>query len=296
MTPSHDDYDRRRGEPYLRYYEGVTASRNDIEKIVLQFLSARFSQPPASFRNDLDLGAAFSMNDAALRAMISELTRHLGASFKLSEQETAYFSNRVQDSLRTFVGPLTVGQLITLVYDARRPQMFEAPSEKRRQLDLDRQWAEEQHHDSIKKLWLPREEPPAKRPEPAARADSPKPAPQVVKSEYVVWYGTNRRPYNVRNITEGYSAERDSKVHYGSCRIYVPESHKIGSLGSPWWKRLITRTDDRLKLREIKEANSTSFWHQIARRLSKLSAAERHAVIFIHGYNVSFNDAALRTA
>jgi hypothetical protein len=260
MTPDYDDYYRRRRESdYLRYYEGVRPSRNDIEKIVLQFLSARFSQPPANFRNDLDLGAAFSMNDAALRAMISELTRHLGASFKLSEQVTTEFSNRVQDSLKTFVGPLTVGQLITLLYDARRPQtqMFEA--KQRRQLDLDRQLEAKEHDELIEKLRLPQSAPPAKRPKPAARADRPKPAPQVVKSEYVVWYGTNRRRCDASDLRKAYSAERDSKVHYGSCRVYIPEAHKIGSLGSPWWKRLITRTDDRLKLREIKETDATRF-------------------------------------
>ena len=123
-----------------------------------------------------------------------------------------------------------------------------------------------------------------------------RPSPRAVKSEYVVWYGTNRRRYDASDLTKGYSAERDSKVHYGSCRVYIPEAHKIGSLGSPWWKRLMTWTDDRLKLREIKEVSNTSFWHQIALRLSRLSVAERHAVIFVHGYNVSFHDAALRAA
>src|SRR5262249_30757764 len=110
---------------------------------------------------------------------------------------------------------------------------------------------------------------------------------KAIKNEYVVWYGTNRRRYDASDLTKGYSAERDSKVHYGSCRVYIPEAHKIGSLGSPWWKRLITRSDDRLKLRGIKETDSKSFWHQIASQLSRLSVAERHAVIFVHGYNVS---------
>ena len=122
------------------------------------------------------------------------------------------------------------------------------------------------------------------------------PSPRIVKNEYVVWYGTNRRRYEASDLTKGYSAERDSKVHYGSCRVYIPEAHKIGSLGSPWWKRLITRSDDRLKLRGIKETGSTSFWRQIAFRLSRLSVTERYAVIFVHGYNVSFHDAALRAA
>ena len=118
----------------------------------------------------------------------------------------------------------------------------------------------------------------------------------VAKGGYLVWYGTNRRPNNSSDATKCYSAERDSKVHYGMCRVYIPKAHKIGSLGSPWWNWLISGADDRLKLREIKEIQSGSFWRQIASRMSKLSVNERHAVIFIHGYNVCFNDAALRAA
>jgi Alpha/beta hydrolase of unknown function (DUF900) len=141
--------------------------------------------------------------------------------------------------------------------------------------------------------WPPERPSPPERPERRARHE---PAPLAVKSEYVVWYGTNRRPYKTDKIAKGYSAERDSKVHYGSCRVFIPGAHKIGSLGSPWFKRIFTRRDDRLKLREIKETGEASFWQQIARRLSKLDRAKRHAVIFVHGYNVSFNDAALRAA
>jgi esterase/lipase superfamily enzyme len=131
---------------------------------------------------------------------------------------------------------------------------------------------------------------------PPASALPPTATPRLAKGEYTVWYGTNRRPLKVKNITRGYSPDRDSKLHYGFCRIYIPQSHKIGSLGSSWWKRLITRTDDRLKMRKIKEIGSTAFWQQIASRLAKVSIGERHAVIFVHGYNVSFNDAALRAA
>jgi esterase/lipase superfamily enzyme len=132
--------------------------------------------------------------------------------------------------------------------------------------------------------------------EPRTTPRAAPPAERNVEGDYVVWYGTNRRPRSVSDITQGYSSERDIKVHYGSCKVYVPQSHKIGSLGSSFWKRLITRTDDRLKLREIKEFGGTAFWRRIASRLAKARVSERHAVIFVHGYNVSFNDAALRAA
>jgi esterase/lipase superfamily enzyme len=114
------------------------------------------------------------------------------------------------------------------------------------------------------------------------------------QSEYVVWYGTNRSPRNPGNSRSGYSSKRDTTVHYGSCRVNIPDSHKIGSLGSPWWKRLVTWTDDRLGLLDVTEVSGRNFWQNVCLHLGGVS--ERHAVIFVHGYNVSFENAALRAA
>jgi esterase/lipase superfamily enzyme len=119
--------------------------------------------------------------------------------------------------------------------------------------------------------------------------------PPVQKGEYVVWFGTNRRRLE-RDATKGFSSGRDHTVHYGSCRVYIPKSHKIGSIGSPWWRRWFAGNDDRLHLVKISEFNERSFWGQIARRLEGVTADERQALIFLHGYNVSFQEAALRAA
>jgi esterase/lipase superfamily enzyme len=117
-----------------------------------------------------------------------------------------------------------------------------------------------------------------------------------VNAEYVVWYGTNRRPNDAADISKGFSSERDPDVHYGSCRVFIPESHKIGSTGSPWWKRLLTWSDDRLKLLEISSAPASDYWQAISRHLASVAEDDRHAVVFVHGYNVSFEEAALRAA
>jgi hypothetical protein len=115
-------------------------------------------------------------------------------------------------------------------------------------------------------------------------------------AEYLVWYGTNRRPRNPNKPSEGFSALRDSVVHYGSCLVYVPRSHKIGSLGSPLWKRLVTMTDDRLLLRAINALEEKVNWEDIAAHLASIDADDRTALISVHGYNVSFRNAALRAA
>jgi esterase/lipase superfamily enzyme len=125
---------------------------------------------------------------------------------------------------------------------------------------------------------------------------APHPQAQADKAEYVVWYGTNRRPNNPGDADKGYSAKRDDVLHYGSCRVFIPKSHKIGSMGSPWWKRLLTMTDDRLRLLATDELQQSAYWTGIAAQLAAIDADERCALVFVHGYNVSFQDAALRAA
>jgi esterase/lipase superfamily enzyme len=121
-------------------------------------------------------------------------------------------------------------------------------------------------------------------------------AEAATKCTYRVWYATNRRPVDPGDSQKGYTAYRDTSVHYGSCHVFIPAAHKIGSVGSPWWKRLWMWRDDRLRIRLISGLSQERYWSEVSLRLSSLDRAERHALIFIHGYNVSFNDAAIRAA
>jgi len=115
---------------------------------------------------------------------------------------------------------------------------------------------------------------------------------------YPLWYGTNRKPIDASDRSKGFSGERDQQIHYGSCQVSVPKSHKIGSIGSSWWERLKTGTDDRLKLDKssLRELNGDDCWLDIKRALEERDAGERMGLIFIHGFNVSFEAAALRAA
>ena len=115
---------------------------------------------------------------------------------------------------------------------------------------------------------------------------------------YPLWYGTNRKLVDASDVTKGFSSERDTQLHYGSCRVAVPKSHEIGSAGSSWWKRLLTLTDDRLKLdrKSLEVMAENRFWSDVSRALQEHDFGERMALVFIHGFNVSFDEAALRAA
>jgi esterase/lipase superfamily enzyme len=131
---------------------------------------------------------------------------------------------------------------------------------------------------------------------PARRPEEPDDAPTRKDLTYSVWFGTNRQPKDASDYRKGFSGRRDSRMHLGVCKVFVPESHIIGSTGSSWWRRLVKRVDDRLKLTDIKRLKEAKFWEDVKSQLQRLRISDREAVIFIHGYNVSFEDAAIRAA
>lgn len=113
---------------------------------------------------------------------------------------------------------------------------------------------------------------------------------------YPVWFATDRRPAHLGDPSRGFSEKRDETMHFGLCKVSVPKSHKFGSVGSSWWARFIKMTDDRLKLTELSEFEESRFWASLRTSLADWSAGERTGLIFIHGFNVSFEEAAIRTA
>jgi esterase/lipase superfamily enzyme len=113
---------------------------------------------------------------------------------------------------------------------------------------------------------------------------------------YPLWYGTNRRPVNANDPSCGFTTERDERVHYGSCEVAVPKSHEIGSVGSSWWSRIRAWDDDRLKLVKLMALAEFEFWRNAREALARWDVGERRALVFIHGFNVSFEQAALRAA
>jgi esterase/lipase superfamily enzyme len=111
---------------------------------------------------------------------------------------------------------------------------------------------------------------------------------------YPLWYGTNRKPIDPNNISKGFSGNLDDQIHYGACQVPVPKCHKIGAFDADW----LTSTDDRLTLdrTSLQAMMGDSFWANIQAVLQQLNSAERMGLVFIHGFNVSFEEAALTAA
>lgn len=120
--------------------------------------------------------------------------------------------------------------------------------------------------------------------------------PEFSGSCYPVWFGTNRKLLDPTDPDKGFSGEFDDRVHYGKRIVYIPASHKPGELGSPLWRRLLTGTDDRIALGPGTHLAEDAFTRELRSFLASLNPDDQNILVFIHGYNVSFDDAARRAA
>jgi esterase/lipase superfamily enzyme len=116
-------------------------------------------------------------------------------------------------------------------------------------------------------------------------------AESVQGRQVVVWFGTNRR----KNGAGNFLGERAHAVSYGRCLVFVPKDRAAGSLGRGLLGRLIWG-DNRVKVSSTYDLDAPEFWSAVASEIAKLGVEDGHGLIFIHGYQTKFLDAARRTA
>jgi esterase/lipase superfamily enzyme len=121
--------------------------------------------------------------------------------------------------------------------------------------------------------------------------------PETVGGVYPVWFGTNRKP----NATaDGFTNERHHALTLGRVDVFVPETHRFGEIGSSFLTRL-SRFDlrnDRLRVQHLEMQERDDFFCEIqqAMQAARNDGDTPHAVVFLHGYNVSFEETAIRAA
>ena len=112
---------------------------------------------------------------------------------------------------------------------------------------------------------------------------------------YPVWFGTNRKPKS-----DGFTGERFEHITRGRVEVHVPEAHRFGETGAPFWKKLLRfdLRDDTLRIQHVTNLERDAFFSEIGRALqdARASGDAPHALFFLHGFNVSFEEAAIRAA
>ncbi len=110
-----------------------------------------------------------------------------------------------------------------------------------------------------------------------------------------VFYGTDReRTGNVK--PQEFYGRRRGTLEYGIAAVSVPRRHKKGRLESPpWWKPFAEGVPDaHMVLLDLAPLARGQFTTRIREALKDATA--RDVLVFIHGYNVSFAEAARRAA
>ena len=113
---------------------------------------------------------------------------------------------------------------------------------------------------------------------------------------YPVWFGTDRKPIDARNPALGFGPEPDTQLHFGKRIVRIPLSHRPGELGSPLWRRLLTGVDDRITVDPAAVLSADAFVRDVRGFLATLDPADRNVLVFIHGFNTTFDSAAKRAA
>ena len=118
-----------------------------------------------------------------------------------------------------------------------------------------------------------------------------KDAPITAMSVVRIFYATDRKP-----DTGGFGCERDDRLRYGTCDVSIPRDHRMGELEAPSVWRLQFDWDPKhhVTVTAVSERSPARFFAQLRRRTQ---ASTRHeALVFIHGYSVSFEAAVRRSA
>lgn len=112
-----------------------------------------------------------------------------------------------------------------------------------------------------------------------------------------VYFGTDRFLIsNGADALPSFEARRASSVAYGTVDVSIPRNHLVGGLESPSIWRLETEFDPARHVTTLR-VNVTGYDQFVAEMRSKaLNAPTPSVMLFVHGYNVSFEDAARRTA
>lgn len=125
-----------------------------------------------------------------------------------------------------------------------------------------------------------------------AGADSAEPPDHAVVE---VFYATDRDRTGDSNPRKYYGGDR-GELQYGLCRVSIPREHRMGALESPsiWRLEFRRNPDKHVVLLELEEHDRETFLSNLAARVRR--SGSKAALLFVHGYNVTFEDAARRTA
>ncbi|WP_262048180.1 alpha/beta hydrolase [Bradyrhizobium sp. Bra78] len=114
--------------------------------------------------------------------------------------------------------------------------------------------------------------------------------------DIATFFATNRKPTGNGTLDTYFGPDRQQTLQYGKVVVSIPTNRKPGDLNLPKMWKLEFSPDPRkhFVLKDIVSISSDGIQHELESYLA--SSTKRSLLIFVHGYNVGFSDAALRSA
>lgn len=120
-----------------------------------------------------------------------------------------------------------------------------------------------------------------------------------------VFFGTDRaETANPKRLA--YSSERGRRLELGRALVTVPRTHEVPQIERPWSIKIpyfdVTIYEEEedpkrhFTMPEIQKLSKPEFLKLVRDRLSASVRFKDHAIVFVHGYNTSFDNAVYRTA
>ncbi len=113
-----------------------------------------------------------------------------------------------------------------------------------------------------------------------------------------VFYGTNRKPTGLPQPNDFYGRERhrEGPMQYGEIDVSIPLHHTVGVVERPKWYKLEFSEDPEkhVVLLKLRTMEREGFFSAVGEKAE--SSPKNQALLFIHGFNVSFPSAIQRTA
>jgi esterase/lipase superfamily enzyme len=108
-----------------------------------------------------------------------------------------------------------------------------------------------------------------------------------------VHFATNRKCEDDATKPSSYRAERGD-ITYGRAKVSIPRNHKMGRLEEPkWWKlEFRPNPDKHVILKSVQPSDAQAFFASAEAQAAKGGG---QALVFIHGFNVGFDEALRRT-
>lgn len=148
----------------------------------------------------------------------------------------------------------------------------------------------------------------ASKPPAADPGVKPAPVPAAAQAKWdvvPVYYGTDRKR-EAEDSRAAYSSERGRRLELGRALVTVPRSHEVPNVERPWVYKLpftsivlYREKEDpahHFTLKEVKSLSREELARLVRERLSASNDFRDHAIVFVHGFNTSFDAALFRTA